>query len=96
MKREWKCFVTQEELVGIKIVAIRTSDNILDEEDWPVHILEFHENGVCAQQTVENKGIYKMDGFVGKNLSDLVEWSNYDSMGAHYEVSYDLCILIYF
>ena len=96
MERKWKCFVTQEELVGAKVIAIRTSDNVLEEEDWPVHILKFHENGVCAEQIVENKGVYKMDDFAGKNRNDLVEWSNCNSTGSHDETSYDLCILICF
>lgn len=96
MFRKWENFVTWEDLVGAKLVAVRTSDNVLDEEDWSVHILEFHENGVCVQQTVENKGVYKMDAFVGKRLNDLANWSNYDMTGSEGELSHDLCILICF
>lgn len=96
MNRKWRCSVIQEDVIGAKIIAIRTSDNILDEKDWPVHILKFHGNGVCARQTVENEGVYRMDDFVGKNLSDLVGWADCDLIGSAEGPSHDLCVLICF
>lgn len=95
-EHEWIRFVTQRELNETVNVAIRISDNILDEKDWPVHILRFNEKGICIQQQEKNKGVYKIDDFVGKNLNDLCEWSNYDMTGSEGELSHDLCVLIYF
>lgn len=96
MKRKWESFVVQEELNEVAVIAVRISDNILDEEDWPVHVLKFREGGICTQQTVENKGAYAMNNFVDKDLNELVEWSNCDLTGSYGELSHDLCVLIYF
>ena len=96
MEREWTPFITQKELNGAAVVAIRTSDNVLDEEDWPVHILKFSENGICTRQIVENKGVYTMNNFVDQNLHKLVEWSNSSPTGPYDKTFYDLCVLIYF
>jgi len=96
MSHKWRCYVVQEDVVGARIIAIRVSDNVLDEEDWPVHILKFHEDGVCVQQTVENEGVYKMDDFVGKDLNALIEWSNCDLIDSRDEISHDLCIFMCF
>jgi hypothetical protein len=96
MKREWESFVTQKELNEVAVIAARISDNVLDEEDWPVHVLRFREDGVCIRQTVENEGAYIMHNFVDQNLHKLVEWSNYDLASSSEELSHELCILMYF
>lgn len=96
MKREWKSFVTQKELNEIAVIAVRISDNVLDEEDWPVHILRFREDGVCIRQTVENEGAYIMHNFVDQNLHELVKWSNRDLTDHYVEMLNELCIFMYF
>lgn len=95
MAREWKYSVLQKELVEAAVVAVRTSDNVLDEEDWPIHVLKFNEKGICIQQIMENKGVYKFDDFVGKNLNELYEWFDYDMDSSWGDLSHDLCVLAY-
>lgn len=98
MERKWENFVDIDSLIEdiLIVVAVRISDNVLDEENWPIHTLKFNEKGVCVKQVVENEGVYKMKDFVGKNFYDLWDWSNYDTNGSEGEMTHDLCRLIYF
>jgi len=72
---EWLDDIPADGLVGNVVVQITVCDNVLDEEDWPIHVI-FIENMKVKRQEVMRKGIYTMPDFRGKKAADVVRWVN--------------------
>ena len=88
---KWETFINK--LGNNTTVLARVSDDVLDEEDWPVHTLIFEE-GICTSQTEKQKGVYSLSAsFIGKRTEDLIEWANYDASGNNPEMFHEICIL---
>ena len=88
---KWETFINK--LGNNTTVLARVSDNVLEEEDWPVHTLTF-EGGICTSQTEKQKGVYSFsESFIGKSTDDLIEWSNYDNSGNHPEMFHEIYII---
>lgn len=73
-------------------VDARISDNVLDEQEWPVVRLRFSADRRIAERSVLRTGIYSTDGFpaIGDSLELVALWSNYDGTGSHPENYYEL------
>lgn len=75
-----------------KKVKVRISDNVLDDEDWPVYELEIEPHKgelVVMAQRVVNLGAYGQD-FTGFNLKRLSNWLCWDPTGQHPEVWHEI------
>ena len=88
---KWKTFVNKLEN-NITVLA-RLSDNVLDEEDWPVHRLTF-EGRICTSQIEEHKGVYNLStSFIGKSINTLMEWTQHDDTGNHPEMYHEIQVV---
>ena len=70
-------------------ILARISDNVLDDEDWPLRKLTINQTGtVLAIEDIFVPENSKMDGMpeVGWSIEDLQRWASHDSTGEHPEV----------
>lgn len=76
------------------ILYARISDNVLDEEDWPIRKLVIENERIVEHEDRPMRGLPAM-GFeggpeTGWSLDQLLAWSSLDSTGKHPEVYHDL------
>jgi hypothetical protein len=67
-------------------IYIRKSDNVLDDEDYPIRKLTLSNNRVV--QTVEiHPGVYSFPSRlgIGATIDDIIKWAKYDPTGQHPE-----------
>lgn len=69
-------------------IKIRISDNVLEEEDWPVFELTLGELEVTETKILQ-PGVYGR-GFTGMPIERLLELLHFDPTGQHPEISYDI------
>ena len=71
---------------GIVVIYTRMSDNVLDDEDYPVHRLVL-KDGVVTERTLVQRGVYTTQSMpdVGWTLDQVEAWLSYDGTGSHPE-----------
>ena len=66
-------------------LLVRTSDNVLDEEDWGVSRVRV-KLGQITGVTVERPGCYQVAALEpGHTLTRIADWTTYDPTGSHPE-----------
>lgn len=75
----------------ISILYVRTSDNVLEDEDYPVRLIVIEENKVKQVVTL-NDGVYGTWGMPseGWSLREVMDWSAYDNTGHHPECYHEV------
>lgn len=74
------------------ICGVRISDNVLDPKDWGVDMLTIKE-GYVVRQVNAYKGCFRMPDMLGWSLTDLHNWSSFDSTGSHPEIFHEVRII---
>lgn len=78
VKIVWQEDVSVEDIPVKGLVAISIRDNILDDENYPMHGL-FLKEGIVENQFCMDDGdkiAYNLPNMVGKTIADLVDWVN--------------------
>jgi hypothetical protein len=78
VKIVWQEDVSIENIPAKGLVAISIRDNILDDENYPMHGL-FLKEGIVEKQFCMDEGkdvAYSLPNMVGKTVGDLVDWVN--------------------
>lgn len=72
-------------------LLVRISDNVLDEDDWPVRRIEIQGEVIVSVEDI-HQGVYAMDEMPDKgwDLDRLITWSSYDGTGTHPENFYEV------
>lgn len=65
-------------------VQVRISDNVLDEGDWSMDELIIRGGVVTGQRNIL-KRCYRIPTMVGWTIRELIEWTQYNSVGRHPE-----------
>jgi hypothetical protein len=67
-------------------LLVRLSDNVLEDDDWPVRRIEIQEKVIVGVEDIQ-QGVYGTGHMpdVGWGLSQLVGWLSYDGTGQHPE-----------
>ena len=77
-KMEWKSELGSNDVPSDGLVAVSIRDNILDEENYPVHGL-FLKKGVVVEQFHMDEGkdvAYEIPCMIGKTIAFLAAWVN--------------------
>ncbi len=72
---------------GDLVYRIRISDNVLDEEDWPIREILIRD-GVIVNVLDVHHGVYswgETTPTIGWDLERLCEWLDFDPTGSHPE-----------
>jgi hypothetical protein len=85
-------------------ILLRISDNVLDEDDWPIWCAIYNHEGFLFRIHLIKEGVYAAFATVetpfheipplqvGSTLRDLKIWVDYDSTGHHPEEYHDFRI----
>jgi len=79
---EWKTHLT--EIPANCKAWVRTSDNVLDDEDWGIEELTISNGKVIHVKEIK-KGRYANEPMLGWTCLDLIQWSSFDCTGQHPE-----------
>lgn len=82
---EWNTYIEELGTLANALLAVRISDNVLDDEDWRVDVIKFSKGKVVSQTTVYD-GAYDVPNMVGWSLIDFKDWSSEDWTGSHPEI----------
>ena len=83
----WIHFPKPEEVPSHGTLYIRTSDNVLEEEDYGVAKLEL-EKGIIISFEILKEGVHDLDHLRSRlnNKRDILKWAHFDSTGDHPEM----------
>lgn len=78
---EWKSYIWNAQPNFMAVV--RTIDNVLGEQCWPVDLIVVND-GVVKRQVHISEGVYHLPDMVKWSISDLYQWVGND--GTHFSV----------
>ena len=82
-----RVFVRQ--MCKLKSYLLRVSDNVLDEEDWPIFIV-YIDDGKVRYQRQETTGAHPAPYMFGWPVEKIAEWLRHDDTGEYPEMYHDI------
>lgn len=77
----WQSFI--KELLEYCTLQVRTTDDILDIENWGIEEIKM-EKGIVTEQKTISKGAHKMPSMVEWTSQQVIKWTQYEnSFGAY-------------
>jgi hypothetical protein len=89
---EWENFIKDHKSLDNATLKVRTSDNVLDDEDYSIDIIGFCTGIIIWQHSIKD-GVYPLPNMVGWDTIEFSRWIAEDWTGSHPE-NYNEYIII--
>lgn len=71
---------------------VRVSDDVLDHEDWPVHVINIKQ-GIVVDQRIVQDGVYSIPAMIAWPEAKIQVWTQEDNTGSHPCIEHDIARL---